>query len=307
MKVILPVTLTDAMVAFTGGANSAPAEPDGVTDPSAWVIGTTYAAGALVHRTTTHRKYRSLAASNTGNTPETTKGVWWEEVGGTMRWAMFDPLASSKTSKTSPLTVTLTPGIVNSLAALGLVGSTLTITQRDGVTVVYSQTIALVDGTPVADWWGYFFDPIAQRESVVLTDLLPIAASTIEVSLTGTGTVAIGTLMVGTVRDLGVTLQGAEISGVDYSRKEFDAALGVTLLSEGAFRGRLSLKTIVPAGAVDAMVQLLKRIRATPVVWIGADDGRYQSMTLLAFPTRWSKVLEFADRAYLNIEVEEMT
>ena len=304
MRVIQPAAITDPMVTFT----SAPAEPAG-DDPPAWAVGTTYALGALVHRTTTHRRYRSLIASNTGNTPETTVGIAWQEVGGTTRWAMFDQLAGSRSTRATPIDVTLTPGVVvNSIVALGLSGGTLTVTQRDGSTVVFSRTVQLVDGVPVLDWWGYFFDPIQQLDTVsIVSELLPIGTSTIQVQLTAvSGNVSIGSLIVGVVRDLGVTLADAEISGTDYSRAEFDTALGITLLDRNAFRSRLALKVAVPAGAVDATVRLLKSLTGRPVVWLADNDGRYQSMAVLGFPTRWSKVLQYPTVSFLNITIEEM-
>ena len=303
MQVILPVAVTDSMVTFT----SAPAEP-AADDPAAWNSGTTYAAGALVHRTTTHRRYRSLLASNINNVPENTRGVWWEEVGGTTRWAMFDQLASSKTTRTTPLDVTVTPGLINAVACLGMTGGTLTITVRNGVTVIYSKAVPLVDGTPVTTWWEYFFASIDQKTDVVLTDIPTLSTSTVQVELTATaGTVSMGSLVFGSTRELGVTLSGVEIGINDYSRKEFDPALGITLLEQRAFSSRLSLKTIVPNGAVDGMVALLKSIRARPVVWIGDEKGRFQSLVLLGFVRDWAKNLDLPDRTYLSIRVEEMT
>lgn len=303
MQVILPVTVTDAMVTFT----SAPTEPD-ASDPAAWSNATTYGVGALVHRTTTHRRYRSLLASNTNNIPENTRGVWWEEVGATTRWAMFDQLASTKTTRATPLNVTVVPGLINSIACLGMVGGTLTITVKDGVTTVYNKVVALVDGTPVADWWGYFFSPIDQKTDVVFTDVPTIGASTVQVQLTATaGSVSMGSLIFGSVRDLGITLSGVEIGINDYSRKEFDNALQITLLEQRAYSSRMSLKTIVRNGAVDALVALLKAIRGRPVVWLGDDNGRFQSMVLLGFTRDWSKNLDLPDRAYLSIRIEEMT
>jgi len=215
---------------------------------------------------------------------------------------MFDQLAGSRSTRATPIDVTLTPGVVNSLVALGLSGGTLTVTQRDGSTVVFSRTVQLVDGVPVLDWWGYFFDPIQQLDTVsIVGELLPIGTSTIQVQLTAvSGNVSIGSLIVGVVRDLGVTLADAEISGTDYSRAEFDTALGITLLDRNAFRSRLALKVAVPAGAVDATVRLLKSLTGRPVVWLADNDGRYQSMAVLGFPTRWSKVLQYPTVSFLN-------
>jgi hypothetical protein len=122
---VRPVTLTDATL-----ISSTVAEPSG-SDPAVWNGGTTYAAGALVRLAATHRVYESLQAANTANDPNTTGSLWWSEVSGTNRWAMFDGSVSSATSGATPLTVVMAPGIVDALVLLGCVGNTATITVTD--------------------------------------------------------------------------------------------------------------------------------------------------------------------------------
>ena len=85
-----------------------------------------------------------------------------------------------------------------------MTGGTLTITVRNGVTVIYSKVLPLVDGTPVTTWWEYFFASIDQKTDVVLTDIPTLGTSTVQVELTATaGTVSMGSLVFGSARELG--------------------------------------------------------------------------------------------------------
>ena len=78
-----------------------------------WNAGTTYAVNAEARSDTTHRIYRSLQASNTNHDPEADVdpesglGTWWQDVGPTNAWAMFDPVNLTQTSVSDEIEVTL--------------------------------------------------------------------------------------------------------------------------------------------------------------------------------------------------------
>ncbi len=148
-------------------------------DPSAYAGGTTYALGAIIKVVADFRIYESLAASNTGNTPNVsplwwrvisytelawsgattyalgdtasanhriyeslaagninhavpvlpeTLNDWWQDVGPTMKWAMFDLKSNTQTVTASPMTVVAAPGQrVNTVGWTGLEGNSLVV------------------------------------------------------------------------------------------------------------------------------------------------------------------------------------
>lgn len=299
MQVIKPVAITDAML-----ASSNISEPD--AGESAYVAGTTYAAGAYVVRTTTHRKYRSLVAGNVGNTPESSP-TYWEDVGPTNKWAMFDGYVSTVSTRTSPITVSLTPGLINAVAVLGMVGNTLTVTLNDGVSTVYSKTVNLVDGTPLTDWYSYFFSTIDQVADVVLRDVPTIGSATLTVSLSKTsGSAQIGVVAVGQSRDLGALLYGVKVGIIDYSKKATDLATGQITLDKRAWSKRLEAKTQVSTGALDALVKLLTDLRATPVVWVGTEDDKYEALRVFGFYRDFSVDLSLPTVSYCSLTIEGM-
>lgn len=299
MQVIVPIAVTDAMLV----AHNVP-EPD--TGETEWASGTTYAAGDVRIRTGTHRKYRSLQAGNLGNVPETSP-TWWEDIGGTNRWAMFDTLTSTASTRASPLTVEVSPGLINSIAAFGMVGNTLTITQKIGTETIYSKTISLIDGVPVASWWEYFFAPIEQLADVVLVDVPTVGESTITVSLSAaSGNVQMGTLVFGAARELGIVVDDVEIGIIDYSRKKTDLDTGAITLERRSFAKRLSVKTHVYPGAVDAVTKLLSSLRAMPVVWRSDEEDNYEALSVFGFYRDFRVNLVYTSAAYCTLQIEGM-
>lgn len=300
MKVIRPVTITDAML-----ISSTAAEPSG-GDPAVYSGATTYSLDQLVYLASTHRIYKSLQGSNTGHSPDVSP-TWWSDYAPTNRWAMFDNEVNTQTSVTSPLTVTIAPGVVNSLALIELVGSEATITMTDGAggPTVYSTTIDLDDPT-LGDWFAWFFDPYTQRTVVVLTDLPAYSNGRITVTITGSGTVKCGGLIVGTLNDLGATQYGVQAGIRDYSKKVTDAA-GATALSVGKFAKTMRAQFRVANGSVSAVHQALTNLRATPCVWIGEDSGDYEPLIVFGWFRDFSLTIDFPSASIYTLEVEGLT
>ena len=297
MKVLTPTAITDAL--FT--SSTAPE-----TDHAAYAAGTTYALGARVIRTGTHRIYESLQAANVGNTPESSP-TWWLDVGPTNRWAMFDAVVGTATELASPLTVVLAPGYANALALLELVGSSVTVSMTSvaGGGTVYSRTVSL-DASDISDYYDYFFSPFVQRSAVVLTDLPPYADGVLTVSITGSGTVACGLLKVGLLTDLGITTSGVTAGINDYSVKETDA-FGNTVLTERAWSRRLTAKVIVPKATFARVDRKLSDLRATPVVWITSEDEQLSPLVAFGFAKSFNTELAYTWHYLCSLEIEGMT
>lgn len=307
MKVIKPVTITEAML-----ISSTVAEPSG-SDPAVWSGATTYALGAFAYVASTHRVYKSIQASNLNHDPVADTALatplWWNDYGPTNRWAMFDQEVNTQSSVASPLTVVLDPGVVvNSLALIELVGSQVDISMTDGPAgpSVYSATVDL-DGPTVADWYAWFFDPYTQRGTLVITDLPAYAAGRITVTLSGTGTVKCGGCIVGTVYSLGETQYGVSAGIRDYSKKVTDATTGVVSLEQRKFAKIMRANFRLLAGAVSAVHQILSTLRATPCVWIGEDSGTYEPLIVFGWYRDFSLTVDYPSASIYSLEIEGMT
>ncbi len=296
MKVVKPTTLTAAMLVSTDAAETY----------SAWNAATAYVLDDIVLRTTTERLYQRLVAGTTATAPESDT-VNWLDIAPSNKWAMFDGEISTATTKSTSLTVVLKPGYVNSLALFGLVGSNLAVTVRDALAgnIVYTLSQDL-DGTIIADWYQYFFEPVVQLAEVVLTDLPPYGDAHITVALTGTGTVECGICLVGTFYTLGDTQYGASVGIIDYSRKVTDE-FGVTTFVRRAYSKRMSAKLMLDNVQMNKVQRVLADLRATPCAWIGADDVTYAPLVVYGFYKDFSIEVAYPTASYCSLEVEGLT
>jgi hypothetical protein len=293
MKLIAPTPFVAATHLVSSNATEA---------YGAWAVGTTYAKDAFVDYGT--HIYQSLVNSNTGNQPDTSP-TFWVLIGPDNTHAMFDDQVSTATTRSTPLTVVLATGLANAMALFGLVGTQAAITVTDGAggPTVYSRTVNL-DGTFIFDWYQYFFEPYVQVEEVVLTDLPPYASARMTVSVSGSGTVAIGQLVFGNQYELGDAEYGASLGIVDYSRKETDE-FGTTTFVERAFSKRMNVRLMLDTVQVARVQQVLARVRAKPAVWVGVPtDQLFRPLTVYGFFRDFNIDIAYQLKSYCSLEIE---
>lgn len=299
MKVIKPITFDPATMLVSSNA---------IETAAAWSSATTYAKDAVVDYETHY--WISLVNTNLNNVPDAVGSTFWALVGPDNTHAMFDGQVSTATTSSTPLIVTIAPGIVNSLALVGLVGSSVTVEVTDGGASppVYSKSINL-DGSIVFDWYSYFFEPFVQLGEVVLTDLPPYSNAEITMTLESGGNVAIGEMIAGTVYALGEEEmdQGATIGIIDYSRKDTDNETGKTTFTRRAFSKRMSGQFLLNNGQLNAVQRILADIRAVPSVFIGSEAADYAPLIVYGFYRDFSIDIAYPTKSWCRIEVEGLT
>lgn len=304
MRVIVPVTPT--LISHTVP------EPD--TGESVYNSGTTYALGAQVISTSTHRVYESLQASNTGNplpVPPLTETDWWIEVGVTNRWASLDAARNTQSIGASPMVVTIAPGArINSIAVMGMEADTLRIEMINGGAVVYDKSFDL-KLRRVRDGYEYCFKPFGLQQSVLQFDLPPFYSAQVRVTLTrSTGTVKLGSVFVGSYIHLGDMQNGADNDGLNFSVIDRDVYGTATLVPRRSIP--VTTQTcLIEKQYVTDLLDARTRLNAVPAVWSGLDDkgasdwfeafliaGIYKQFTL---DTRYS-----ASHALVTLKLEEI-
>lgn len=298
MKFVRPTAITDAVLTSS-------TVPE--TEYTEWAVGTAYAVGNTVRRTTTgvHRCYQCLVA-NTGNAPESnTTGTSpkWLDIGPTNRWGMFDGQVGTATTVATSMTVVLTPGNIDSLGLLQLVGDSVRVQMTSGGTSVYDQTFSLIYGAPIVNWYAYFFDPINKRSDLVVTDLPPYSSGILTITISAaSGNVSCGMCVVGQSFYLGGTQYGATIGIIDYSRKDIDA-FGNPTITKRKFVKKMDAKVMIDASIMDAAVIALSAWRSTPVLWIGADNI-YTSLIIFGFYRDFSVEIPYPTMSLCSLTVE---
>lgn len=303
MKLLRPITLTDAMLISSGIA-----EPD-TGDPAVWSSGTTYALNATARSATTHRIYKSVQASNLNHDPTTDDGTWWVSMGGVNRWAMFDEYVSTGSTKAaSPLTVTIAPGVCDSLYLYGMVGETATVTMTNGLggPTVYTRTLDLLV-PKVADWYAYYFEPYRQIPSFVLTDLPPYLNGHITLSITASsGAVSCGMMAACRSLTLGDTQYGVRAGIRDYSRKVTDADTGYTVIEQRKYAKTMQASIRCEAGYFNELQQQLELYRSTPCGWVGDKTGDIEPLIVWGYYKDMYLVIDHPTLGLYNLDIEGM-
>ncbi|RSV41540.1 hypothetical protein CA234_09745 [Sphingomonas sp. ABOLE] len=298
MKVLIPTPATTASL-----LSSSLAEPQ--SGYPAWAGGTSYAKGAHVTSTTTHRLYESVVDANVGHDPAAGDKAYWVDIGPTNRWAMLDEAVGTQSIGTGSIDITLAPGRANSLAVLDTTADTVrVIVTVDGTTLFDETHSTNASGGVIADWYTYFSAETGRVSSLVINNLPSYANAHVRVIITGnnpSGPVAVGTLLVGKVVDLGITETGPSIGITDFSRKSTDD-FGVTTVVERGWAKKMTIRSLIETRAVDGIQRTVAGLRARPALWIG-EDG-FDSLTVYGFFKDFSEDLALETISYCSLTIE---
>jgi len=261
---MLPYAISDAVLSSSTVAEA---------DYTAWSPPTAYSVGNRVIRTTgVHRIFERLVPGTTSTAPESDP-VNWLNIGPTNRWAMFDGAVGTWTTGSSPLTVQLAmPAAYNDIVLLGVTGTQVQISV--GGTLVRTVSVPA--------------PAVAALGSTVVITGLAAAASTLQISLTGTGTLGIGLCAVGTLIYAGDTEAKPRLGLIDYSGRTIDDYGNIDIVQRGFARTIDAQVTLLPSG-LDSLVRTLAALRSTPAIWMG-----YQPLgasLLYGWPVDWSLAL----------------
>ena len=302
MNILMPLTITDAIL-----SSSTLAEP--AASETAWVSAGTYVAGDKRIRTGTHRVYNCILG-HTGRTalPEDDT-TYWEDYDPTLKWAPFDSYVSTPATLASPLTYVLLPGFFDAISMYGLTGTGVTITHKAtaGGTTLETRTISLYAES--LGLYEYLFGVKSPKSKIVETDFELRPASEVTISVTGTGTVAMGMCNVGTYRtlvtDWGGTQYGASVEPVTTSRITTDATTGKVTIKRGNAATGLRASVALPLADANYALQSVQEVLDVPVSWIASNSTGYEGLNVFGLG---SANLSYAgpDLVQLNITVKGM-
>ena len=256
-----------------------------------------------------HKVYESLSAGNTKNYPpldvlETIPK--WVEVSSTNRWKVFDGKVGTQTEQAASMAYTLVPGRIDSIALLNMDATGVSIVMTDPVDgEVYNKTIDLVSTSNVYDGYTYCFEPIIRKTDVVLLDLPPYAAASIDITITNTDDIArCGAIIVGLQRYIGETLFGMALGITSYSTKQADS-FGNYSITRRSNSKLFSTDVRIPNDQIDEVYRLLSLYESELLVWVGV--GIYTSMIVYGFYKDFSIVMPGPRHSDCAIEIEGLT
>jgi hypothetical protein len=278
-----------------------------------WNAATSYTVGQRVIRITTHKVYENILAGIHSGLPENTP-TRWLEVSPTNRWKLFDQTIGTSTEKATSMTYVLKAGRINSVALLALDAASVDIALSTNGEVVYSGSADLLSGNTVGDWYQYFYEPIYQKDSLVVTSLVDAALLNLpalgEAILTITikypsQVAKIGALVVGLSSFLGLTQYAPSVGIIDYSKKETDE-FGNTQVIVRTYSKRMQAETIIKNETVDNVSRVLSIYRSTPLVWVGTDNI-FNSLVVYGFCKDWEITVREPTVSSLRLDIEGLT
>lgn len=295
MRVIRPAAITPADLIYSSVAEDEYPTWSALTG---YVVGNTVIYEHIIYECLIDNSNTQPDLNTGGTTPK------WLNLGYTNRWKMFDNKVGSKTTDTGSVTVTVAPGLIDSIAILDVTATTINVVMEDPIEgVVFTETVDLVNGSTIVDGYSYFFEPILTDDAAVLLGIPPYTNAQITFTFNyGGGEVSIGTLTLGIQKSLGLTLYNPSISITDYSKKTTDIFGNYTVL-ERAFSKKLSCDINLPSSQVDDLQRTLAEYRATPVIWVGADRG-YSSMIIYGFYKSFTINIPYSTVSSCTLEIE---
>lgn len=297
MQVIRPIEVTDARFVSSTLTEA---------EHGAWSAGATYALAArVIHE---HYIYESLQAANLAHTPSgLSSDTWWLQVGPTNRWAMFDQEINTGSTGSSPITIVVEPGYINSVVLLDVEADSATITMHDGVTEVFSQTVSLIE-SQVASWTDYFFEPFLYATQKIVDGLPYYLNAQVTVTVTkASGSVRVGGVVFGNSFEIGDALQGARSGITSYSRIEQNT-FGVTQIVRRLSAKRMSLSLYLSTMTFKRVHALLTELDSVPCVWIVEPDqpDKYAPLIVFGYARDFQLDVQGPQICYCTLEIQGM-
>lgn len=296
MRIVPPQEITESVLQSTNVIN----------DEADWVAGTYNTGQKVVYE---RRVYEVVAEPSTADNPATgaaSDPPSWILLGWSNKWRMFTEGQDSQSTGTGDIDVTLQwPSSITTLAVLGVMGSSITVTVTDSVDgVVYDQTIDLVD-IGVLDWWEWHFLPYDFQQTAVFSSIPPYAGADVRILIEGASPsdpVAAGRVIAGIEGTLGVTQYGTEITQFDYSTKERDGFGSLVLVPRRAI-SIVDFDVHVATPQVDFVSSQLKKLAGTPALYIGDDERT--STVVYGVQVDVSQGITWPSISELTLRVEE--
>lgn len=292
MNIIIPEEITPSVVMATNVAN----------DYANWSAGSYLEGTRAVVDTEVYEALSDTTDNPVVGAAKTT--ATWLRLGYTNKFRMFRDGTDSKTVQQDEIDVTLAmPGLINGIAVLGAVGSSVVITITDDTEgVVYTSTEEIADYL-VDNWYDWFFLPYTSKSELVFTDLPAYTDVSINIVITAlTGSDAqVGRIVLGTVADLGVALYGTSIGITSYSRKERDQFGNLTIVP------RRKIKTAdydlkVETSRIDSLQMILEQVSDIPAVFIGSPE--FGSLTIFGLYRDFNINISGPQMSDCSIDVE---
>ncbi len=289
MKIIKPIntTLVSSTVADT--------------TYTAWNSATAYTIGQYVSFTN-HGEYQALTAS-TNKSPDVST-LEWKFLGTTNRWKLFDQFLNTQTIKTTSMQYLLTAYDIQAIF-IGNITNVISVRIEiiDNPSSVAIEDVTLSASREPKNWYEYFFGVLSGGNYRTLLYERTTLSRDVSVRITINGalgvSVGVGTLIIGTVKDIGYMKYGFSLGSLDYSTVKTDIT-GATYLSKGNSVKMLTGTNFIPTTLADACYDDLIEIQGVPAVFY---DG-IEATRVYGFIKKFTMPIKTPVETLVEIEIQ---
>lgn len=300
MRVLKPVDITDDLLISASVPES---------DYPVWSASVSYTVGARVIRTTgVHKVYEALISGVDATPPEQAIGgstPRWLEIGPTNRWALFDNQISTETTASGSIQMVIKPGIINSVALIGVTARRISVSMVYDGDTVYDESRTL-DKSEVSNWYQYFFSGFNLIDQAVFTGLPPFADGEITITIDGADTVSCGALIVGTSYYLGKVKYSPVIEITDYSVKRTDE-YGTTTFVKRQSAKKVEAALMVENNRINSVFSRVSSLRATPSVWMTSEKSKFDLLTVFGWYELFSVTIPYKNYSLCTLQIQGLT
>lgn len=237
---------------------------------------------------------------------------FWQEVGSTNQWAMFDEYINTQTINSDSIEVKLDVERVDYVALFNLEAKLVEVELWDSLEteLLWSGDIDLIYGAPIiagiADWYEYFFGEFAAREDgAVDIGFITYSGVLIIRIIAESGVDAkCGNIIAGRVYDIGKTQNEASAGIVDFSKIETDDQ-GRTKLNQGYYAKRNTTELTIRNDRLDSIYKLLAGLRGVPTAWSANNpETDFEAFVVYGVYKDFDIVLTDNKRSICTLEIE---
>jgi hypothetical protein len=231
----------------------------------------------------------------------------WKVVRNINRYNMFDGKIQSVSTNANTIEFTILPTtVVNAVAVFGALCLSVRVEIEDSVDgIVYDKTITSIEGDTVTDWAEFFFSPYTRQQDFAFTDLPQYANADVRITIdNGTDTAQVGEVVLGGLKNIGVTQYGVSTGIQDYSRKTVDE-YGNFIVEDRGFAKRAQYPVQILADQASSIQTTLSKYRTTPTVFIG--EISYASSIVYGFYKDFNIVLSNPPLAQCSLQVDGLS
>lgn len=253
-------------------------------DETQWVVGNTYDYADEVRDGHFIYKYAGTDGTNTELSPSTDTTDKWVYTKPTNYYSMLDGKTESQTSKNEELVFSFSWINYRSLSLLNIEGKSINIEMinLDDDSVVYSESLDLIDDFNIIDFYSYCFEDYLFTENIYRDlPIYPNAKVTVTITSIG-GSAKIGRLVTGRPFWIGHTGYGANLGLSSYSRKTTNE-FGITDLIHRGAVNEDSYEVSVPTPKIPSIRRKLIEMDATPILFIMDEREETKVEHLLIF------------------------